>query len=53
MSGMNYGVRLSVRTDSQMKKALKEIARRKFLTLTQVILEALREKVAKENGTKN
>jgi len=31
-----------------MKRALKEIARKKFLTLTQIILEALREKIEKE-----
>jgi len=29
---------------------LKGIARKKFLTLTQVVLEALREKIEKENA---
>jgi predicted transcriptional regulator len=48
MAQQSHGVYLSVRSDSSMKKALKEIARKKYLTLTQVILEALREKLEKE-----
>jgi hypothetical protein len=47
MAQQIYGVHLSIRTDNASKKALKEIARKKFLTLTQVVQEALREKIAK------
>jgi len=50
MEQQTYGVHLSIRTDNHMQKALKEIARKKYLTLTQVILEALREKLEKERG---
>jgi predicted DNA-binding ribbon-helix-helix protein len=43
-----YGLVQAVRIDSTIKKALKEIARKKDLTLGQVIREALREKIEKE-----
>jgi predicted transcriptional regulator len=38
-----YGLLLSVRIDSTLKKALKEQGRREDLTLTQVVRKALRE----------
>ena len=43
MTQENYGLMLSFRTDHSMKSALKEVARREHLTLTQVVLKALRE----------
>lgn len=42
MTQENYGLLLSVRTDHALKSALKEVARREHLTLTQVVLKALR-----------
>jgi predicted transcriptional regulator len=42
------GVHLSVRTDKSTKHALGKLARKRYLTLSQVILEALREKIEKE-----
>jgi predicted transcriptional regulator len=43
-----YGLIQAVRIDNTLKKALKEIARKRDLTLGQVIREALREKIEKE-----
>jgi predicted transcriptional regulator len=49
MAQQTYGLVHPVRMNAEMKRALKEIARKKFLTLGQVIREALREKIEKES----
>jgi predicted DNA-binding protein len=43
-----YGLVHPVRMSAEIKRGLKEIARRKSLTLAEVIREALREKIKKE-----
>ena len=46
-----YGLLLTVRIDSELKKALKAIAKKQDLTLTQVVRKALREHLEKVNAS--
>jgi predicted transcriptional regulator len=43
MSQQSYGLLLSVRVDNGLRNALKAIAKKNDLTLTQVVRKALRE----------
>lgn len=43
-----YGLLLSVRTESEFKRKLKELARKENITLSQLVLKALREFVDRQ-----